>query len=324
MGAGGFSSSAHLVRPGQGRPARPLRHALRRVVGREGPVLHARRPHQVVLHARVLSRAEPDPLPQQGRRHVRGRDREGGPAQPEGQGAGRGHAGRKRRRLARPVRGQRHAAQQPVPEQRATAPSPTWPPTAGRGLQRGGRGARRHGRGRRRLRPLRPAQHRHRQLLERDDGALPQRGRRPLHRRGAHLGHRPGFDADLELRLLLLRPRPRRLARHLRGQRPRGGRHRARAAARSRYAQPPHLFRNLDGKRFEAVTARLGPALQRPMVAPGRRLRGLRRRRRPRPRAHHQQRARATSCATTEGTGTSGCACAPSARSRTATASARA
>jgi hypothetical protein len=36
-----------------------------------------------------------------------------------------------------------------------------------------------------------------------------------------------------------------------------------------RYAQPPHVFRNLDGKRFEAVTGRLGPALQRPIVGRG-------------------------------------------------------
>jgi hypothetical protein len=36
-----------------------------------------------------------------------------------------------------------------------------------------------------------------------------------------------------------------------------------------RYAQAPHLFRNVDGKRFEAVTSRLGPALQRPVVGRG-------------------------------------------------------
>jgi hypothetical protein len=36
-----------------------------------------------------------------------------------------------------------------------------------------------------------------------------------------------------------------------------------------RYAQAPHVFRNLDGKRFEAVTGRLGPALQRPVVGRG-------------------------------------------------------
>ena len=35
------------------------------------------------------------------------------------------------------------------------------------------------------------------------------------------------------------------------------------------YAQPPHLFRNLGGKRFEDVLARVGPALARPMVSRG-------------------------------------------------------
>jgi hypothetical protein len=35
------------------------------------------------------------------------------------------------------------------------------------------------------------------------------------------------------------------------------------------HAQPPHVFRNLGDRRFEAVTARLGPALQRPIVARG-------------------------------------------------------
>jgi enediyne biosynthesis protein E4 len=36
-----------------------------------------------------------------------------------------------------------------------------------------------------------------------------------------------------------------------------------------KYAQTPHLFRNLGGKKFEAVTARSGDALQRPMVGRG-------------------------------------------------------
>jgi hypothetical protein len=36
-----------------------------------------------------------------------------------------------------------------------------------------------------------------------------------------------------------------------------------------RYAQTPHLFRNVDGKRFEPVSSRLGPALQRPVVGRG-------------------------------------------------------
>ena len=46
------------------RPARPVRRQLRRLVDREGPVLHARRQDQVVLHARVVQGAEPGALPQ--------------------------------------------------------------------------------------------------------------------------------------------------------------------------------------------------------------------------------------------------------------------
>jgi hypothetical protein len=36
-----------------------------------------------------------------------------------------------------------------------------------------------------------------------------------------------------------------------------------------RYAQPPHVFRNVEGKRFELVSPRLGAALQRPVVGRG-------------------------------------------------------
>jgi hypothetical protein len=36
-----------------------------------------------------------------------------------------------------------------------------------------------------------------------------------------------------------------------------------------KYAQPPHLFRNLGNRRFEEITGRVGPALTRPMVARG-------------------------------------------------------
>jgi enediyne biosynthesis protein E4 len=36
-----------------------------------------------------------------------------------------------------------------------------------------------------------------------------------------------------------------------------------------KYAQPPHLFRNLGGKKFESVGARSGEALQRPIVGRG-------------------------------------------------------
>jgi hypothetical protein len=36
-----------------------------------------------------------------------------------------------------------------------------------------------------------------------------------------------------------------------------------------RHAQPPHVFRNLGGRRFQEVTAELGPALQKAVVARG-------------------------------------------------------
>ncbi|HEU4388923.1 MAG TPA: CRTAC1 family protein [Blastocatellia bacterium] len=36
-----------------------------------------------------------------------------------------------------------------------------------------------------------------------------------------------------------------------------------------KYAEPPHLFRNLGKKQFEEITGKLGPALQRPIVARG-------------------------------------------------------
>jgi enediyne biosynthesis protein E4 len=42
-----------------------------------------------------------------------------------------------------------------------------------------------------------------------------------------------------------------------------------RVQAKVQYAQPPHVFRNLGQRKFEAATPRLGAALQRPMVARG-------------------------------------------------------
>ena len=38
---------------------------------------------------------------------------------------------------------------------------------------------------------------------------------------------------------------------------------------RVKYAEPPHVFRNLGDRKFEPVAAKLGPALQRPIVARG-------------------------------------------------------
>ena len=36
-----------------------------------------------------------------------------------------------------------------------------------------------------------------------------------------------------------------------------------------RHAQPPHLFRNLGSKRFEAIGDKVGPAFQKPVVGRG-------------------------------------------------------
>ena len=139
----------------------------------------------------------------------------------------------RRGRLARLRPRQRHPAQQALPQQ------------PGRHLHRRGHdgrdrvrrdrgGPRRHGRRRRRLLGRRAAPSLLiAQLLERDDRPLPQRGQRPLRRRGPGLHRGPGEHADPRLRHLLLRLRPRRPARHLRRQRPRGRRHRRGAAAAS-------------------------------------------------------------------------------------------
>ena len=154
--AAGFSTSAALLRLRQGRPARPLRGQLRGVDEGEGPLLHARRQAQVLLHARVVQGPERPPLPQQGRRHVRGRDGQGGPREPDGQGPGRGHARLRLRRLAGPGRRQRHAAQQALPQQQERHLHRRGH-ARGRGVQRGGGGPGGHGRRCRRLRRLRPA-----------------------------------------------------------------------------------------------------------------------------------------------------------------------
>ena len=159
------------------------------------------------------------------RRHVRGRDAEGRPLRPAREGA-------RASRCSTTTTTAGSICSSPTTRSRtgstATSGNGTFTDVGvagGRRLQRSGRGARRHGRRRRRLRRLRPAEPGHRQLLERDDGALPQRRQRPLHRRGADVDDRPGVAADADLRLLLLRLRPRRPARHLRRQRPRRRRH---------------------------------------------------------------------------------------------------
>ncbi len=166
------------------RQGRPLRGELRPVEQGEGPLVLARRRHQVLLHPRVLQGGGAEALPQSGRRQIRGREPEGGDRRSQQQVARRHRARLQRRRLAGPLRGQRHAAQQalPQPEERHLR---------GRGGGGGGRllgrgdGARRHGRRRRGLRPLRPSAPAGGQLHQRDARPLSQRGERRVRGRGA-------------------------------------------------------------------------------------------------------------------------------------------
>ena len=235
----GLLDQRRMVRRRRQRDARPVRRQLRAVVDRQGPVLHARRQDEVLLHARVVQGPERHFLQEPRRRHVRGRDPEGGPVRPERQGHGRGAHRRHRRRPHRPLRRQRHAAQPPLSEQGRRY-------LRGRrgvgrcGVQRGRRSPGRDGRRRRRLRRVGATEPHHRQLRERDDGPLQQRGHGAVHRRGAAVDARTRHAAEPHLRVLLLRCRPGRPARHLLGERSRGRRHRARAAqGEVRAAGPP-------------------------------------------------------------------------------------
>ena len=134
-----------------------------------------------------------------------------------------------RRRLARPLRGQRHAAQQALPQQRRTARFAEEGLEAGvafgeDGVARGAMGVDaadydRSGR------PHLLVGNFSNQML----GLYHNEGNGLFVDEAPRLGGRPGEPADARLRRLLLRLRPRRPARHLRGQRPhrRGDRPRA-------------------------------------------------------------------------------------------------
>ena len=118
VGDCGFSTSALWFDYDKRRHGSISSSPLRRLVDREGSVLHARREEQVVLHAGILQGPEPDAVSQPRRRHVRGRDAPRRAVRPDVQGARRRHARLRRRRLAGPVRRQRHAAEPAVSQQR--------------------------------------------------------------------------------------------------------------------------------------------------------------------------------------------------------------
>ena len=184
VGEAGFSASAAFFDYDKdGRLDLYVANYVQWAVG-EGPVLHAGRQVEVLLHARVVQGTERDALPQPRQRRVRGRHQEGGPVRSRLQGARRRADRLRQRRPPRPVRQQRHAAQPALPQQ-------------GRRHLRGRRGSRGRGvqRGRRRAAGMGVdsadydgsgrAEPCHRQLLERDDGALPERGDGAVHRRSA-------------------------------------------------------------------------------------------------------------------------------------------
>jgi len=185
--------------------------------GRRSVVL-ARRRDEIVLHAGIVLGRFVEALSQPRQRQIRGRDREGGPRRCDQQVARCGGVRLRQRRMAGPVRGQRHAAEQAVPQQPQRHVH-RGGRTVGRGLQRGWRGARRDGRRRRRLRPQRACAPAGGQLLQPDAGVVPQRGQRAVRGRSAALGGGPREPALADVRLLLLRLRPGRLAGHLRRER---------------------------------------------------------------------------------------------------------
>ena len=166
------------------RTAGPVRLQLRQVVRGHRRVLQPQRQAEVVLHARGLSRRHLLAVPQPRRRHLRGRHRHLRHLRLQLEVARRGDARLRRRRVARPLRGQRHAAEQAV-SQPAQRPLPRRRARGRRRAERRRQGPRGHGRGRRRLRQLGPHGAGHHQLRQRDAGALPRPGHRHVPGHGA-------------------------------------------------------------------------------------------------------------------------------------------
>ena len=152
---------------------------------------------QILLHARGVPRRHVLAVSQSRQRDIRRRDGEERDLRRVLEIAGRGDAGRGPGRLARPVRGQRHAAEQALPEQ------PRWDIhrircAAGHRVQRGRAGPRGHGRGHRGL----PAHREHGrgrdEFRQRDDGPVRIHrarvcGSRHLRRRGHGVARAAGL-----------------------------------------------------------------------------------------------------------------------------------
>ena len=193
-------------------------------------------------------------LSQPRRRQVRGRDGEGRSRRPDQQVAGRGRARFQRRRLAGPLRRQRHAAQQALPQQRQrhlhgrAAWRRAWPSarTAWRAAPWAPTPATMTA-------PAAPhllVGNFSNQMLglyhNEGNGLFVDEAPRSTVGRASLLSLAFGvFFFDL---------RPRRLARHLRRQRPHRRGDRPRAAQGPVTRQPPLLFRNLGKGKFEDVS----------------------------------------------------------------------
>ena len=215
-------------------------------------VLHARRQEQVVLHAGILQGAESHVVPQRRQRDLRGRD-EGGRALRSGVESARRGVDRSRRAMGGSICSSRTTRSRTGSIAiAATARSPMSPSRpAWRSTRRAWRA--------RAWAPTPPTT---------TDRAAPSlvignfsnemmalytnEGNGLFIDEAPDVDDRPQFAADADVRLFFPRLRPRRPARHLRGERARGRRHSARAAARrvrAAAAPVPQSRRRADSKR---------------------------------------------------------------------------
>ena len=247
-----------VVRLRSGRQARSLRGELRAMDDRDRPDVHARRAEQIVLHARVVQGPELDALSQPRRRHVRGRD-------PKSRALRSDVARRSASRCSTTTTTAGWISSSP------TTRSPTGCTgtrgdgtfadvgmTAGvafneAGVARAGMGvdaADYDGSGRPSL-IIGNFSNEMMALYSNEGNGLFIDEAPDVH-------DRQGLAADADVRLLLLRRRSRRPARHLRRQRPRRRRHQHASSRRS----PTRSRRTCSGtsaaKRFEEISTRVG------------------------------------------------------------------